>query len=113
MKYYIDLPEYNDCFIEIKEQWTIKDVNILAASDETNYFDILREKTESILIRDVNGVELRDVKQLNTEFIENIDVAVAGFLGYVLVKHVRDRRSLGGSSVLPQSSTLERQTVKK
>lgn len=113
MRYFIDFPEYTDCFVEVAEQWTLKEVNELAASDEESYFDILRRKTLSILLRDVNGLELRDVSKLNKDFIENIDVAVAGFLGTVLVKHVRDRRSLGGSSVLPQSSTSERQTVKK
>lgn len=113
MKYYIDLPNYSDCFIEVQEQWSLKEVNELAASDEKTYFDILRKKTESILIRDVNDKELRDINLLNDEFIENIDVAVAGFLGYVLVKHVRDRRSLGGSSVLPQSSTSGPQITRK
>jgi hypothetical protein len=113
MKYFVDFPGYTDCYIDVEEQWTLKELNELVATDEDNYFDVLRKKTLGIFLRDVDGNELRDVKKLDKDFVENIDVILAGFLGTVLVRHVRDRRSLGGLSVLPQSSTLERPTVKK
>lgn len=111
-KYYLELEEYKDCFVEVTDKWTMKEVKELTSSTEENYFDIFKKKVESIYIRDVDGNELRDVNMLNEEFLDNVDVAVSGFLGMVLVRHVRDRRSLGGLSVRPSSTTLESKTVK-
>lgn len=111
-KYYLDIEEYKDCFVEVVDKWTMKEVKALTSSTEENYFDIFKKKVESILIRDVDGNELRDVNMINEDFLDNVDVAISGFLGTVLVRHVRDRRSLGGMSVRPLSTTSESKTVK-
>ena len=111
-KYYLEFEEYKDCFVEVTDKWTMKEVKALTSSTEENYFDVFKKKVESIYIRDVDGNELRDVNMLNEEFLDNVDVAISGFLGMVLVRHVRDRRSLGGLSVRPLSPTSESKTVK-
>ena len=111
-KYYLEFEEYKDCFVEVTDKWTMKEVKALTSSTEENYFDVFKKKVESIYIRDVDGNELRDVNMLNEEFLDNVDVAISGFLGMVLVRHVRDRRSLGGLSVRPLSTTSESKTAK-
>lgn len=111
-KYYLEFEEYKDCFVEVTDKWTMKEVKTLTSSTEENYFDVFKKKVESIYIRDVDGNELRDVNMLNEEFLDNVDVAISGFLGMVLVRHVRDRRSLGGLSVRPLSTISESKTVK-
>jgi len=111
-KYYLEFEEYKDCFVEVTDKWTMKEVKALTSSTEENYFDFFKQKVESIYIRDVDGNELRDVNMLNENFLDNVDVAVSGFLGMVLVRHVRDRRSLGGLSVRPLSTTSESKTAK-
>lgn len=111
-KYYLEFDDYKDCFVEVADKWTMKEVKALTSSTEENYFDIFKKKVESIFIKDVNGKELRDVNMINDDFLDNVDIAVVGFLGTVLVRHVRDRRSLGGMSVRPLSTTSESKTVK-
>ena len=91
----------------------MKELRELTASTEEDYFSLFKRKVTSILIRDSDGNELRDVTKLDDEFIDNIDVVMAGFLGTVLAMHVRERRSLGGLSVHRSSTTLEAQTTKK
>jgi hypothetical protein len=112
MKYFLEFEDYADCFVEVEEKWTMKELKEVVASDEETYFNIFKRKVTSILIRDVNGNELRDITQFNEEFLDNVDVAVAGFLGMVLIKHIRDRRSLGGLSVRPSSTGSESKTTK-
>lgn len=112
MKYYSEIEGYEDCYVEVVDKWSMKELRKLTESDETNYFDLFREKTDSILIRDIEGNELRDINKFDEEFAENLDVAMAGFIGGVLATHVRNRRSLGGLSVRP-SSTISEQLAKK
>lgn len=107
MKYYMSFGDYKDCFVDVSEVWTMKELKELASSDGDKYFEMFRKKVDGILVRDVNGLEIRDVNQLTEEFMENIDVAMAGFLGTVLVNHIRERRSLGGLSVRPSSTGSE------
>ena len=112
-KYYLEFEDYKDCFVEVTDKWTMKEVKALTSSTEENYFDeVFKKKVESIFIKDVNGKELRDVNMIDGDFLDNVDVAVSGFLGTVLVRHVRDRRSLGGLSVRPLSTTSESKTAK-
>ena len=99
--------DYKDCFVDVSEVWTMKELKDLAIAEGDKYFEIFRKKVDAILLRDVNGVEIRDVNQLTEDFMENIDVAMAGFLGTVLVNHIRERRSLGGLSVRLSSTGSE------
>ena len=57
--------------------------------------EIFRRKVTSLFLDDADGVELRDITQFNAEFVENLDVAMAGFIG-VLPMHVRKRKKPGG-----------------
>jgi len=113
MKYFSEIEGYEDCFVDVVDKWTMKELKALTASDDAEYFEIFRSKVNGLLLRDADGVELRDVKQFNEEFVENLDVAMAGFIGGVLPMHVRQRKSLGGLSVRQSSTTSEQATTKK
>lgn len=112
MKFFLEFEDYTDCFVEVADKWTMKEVKALIDSNADEYFDILKKKTISILLRDADGNELRDINNFSNDWMENVDVAVAGFVGMVLVRHVRDRKSLGGLSVRPLSTGLESKTMK-
>ncbi len=113
MKYYSEIEGYEDCYVDVVDKWTMKELKELTASDEQEYFDLFRRKVSAILLRDIDGNELRDITKLNDEFVENLDVVMAGFIGTVLAMHVRQRRSLGGLSVRQSSSTSEQIATKK
>lgn len=113
MKYYSEIEGYEDCYVDVVDKWTMKELKELTASDEQEYFDLFRRKVSAILLRDIDGNELRDITQLNDEFVENLDVIMAGFIGTVLAMHVRQRRSLGGLSVRQSSTTSELTATKK
>ena len=113
MKYYSETEGYQDCFIDVVDKWTMKELKELTESNDEQYFEIFRRKVTSLLLRDADGAELRDIKQFNAEFVENLDVAMAGFIGGVLPMHVRKRKSLGGLSVRQSSTTSEQVTTKK
>lgn len=113
MKYYSEIEGYEDCFVDVVDKWTMKELKELTASEDKEYFEIFRRKVTGLLLRDADGVELRDVTQFNEEFVENMDVAMAGFIGGVLPMHVRKRKSLGGLSVRQSSTTSEQATTKK
>lgn len=112
MKYYMELSGFEDLFVEVEDAWTMKELKEVTSADGEQYFVILRRKIVSLLIRDAEGKEIRDKNELTEDFIENVDVAVAGFLGTVLIKHIRDRRSLGGASVHPLSTGSESKKTK-
>lgn len=113
MKYYSETEGYEDCYIDVIDKWTMKELKELTASDDDQYFEIFRRKVTALLLRDAEGNELRDITKFNKEFVEGMDVAMAGFLGNVLAMHVRQRKSLGGLSVRQSSTTSESQTAKK
>ena len=112
MKYYLEFEDYTDCFVEVNDKWTMKEVKALIDSGEKEYFDIFKKKVVSLLLRDADGNELRDINNFSEEWMENVDVAVAGFIGMVLARHVRDRKSLGGLSVRPLSTGSESKIAK-
>lgn len=113
MKYFSEIEGYEDCFVDVVDKWTMKELKALTASDDTEYFEIFRNKVTGLLLRDADGVELRDVTKFDEDFVENLDVAMAGFIGGVLPMHVRQRKSLGGMSVRQSSTTSEQATTKK
>ena len=113
MKYYSEIEGYEDCYVDVVDKWTMKELKELTASDEQEYFNLFRRKVTGILLRDIDGNELRDITKLDDEFVENLDVVMAGFIGTVLAMHVRQRRSLGGMSVRQSSTTSELTAAKK
>ena len=113
MKYYSEIEGYEDCYVDVVDKWTMKELKELTASGESEYFELFRRKVSAIYLKDIDGNELRDITKLDDEFIENLDVIMAGFIGTVLAMHVRQRRSLGGMSVRQSSSTSEVAATKK
>ncbi len=104
-QYFSELEGYTDCFITVTDKWTVKEMRALADSDEGGYFTIFKNKVEGMLVKDADGVELRDPTGLTGEALENFDVAMAGFIGSILPLHVRKRRNLGGLNVRLSSTS--------
>jgi hypothetical protein len=104
-KYFSDLEGFKECFIEVSDNWTVKEMRQLSESDtEEAYFEIFKSKVESMYLRDVSGVEFTNPKEFKGDDIEDFDVAMAGFIGGILPLHVRKRRNLGGLAVRPSST---------
>lgn len=113
MKYFSNTEGYEDCYVDVIDSWTMKELRSLTAADDVEYFEIFRKKVTALLLRDVDGNELRDITQFNEDFLLNMDVSMAGFIGSVLILHVRQRKNLGGLNVRPLSTALESETTKK
>ncbi len=113
MKYFCEVEGYDECYIDVVDSWTMKELRALTDSDDKEYFEIFKKKVDSMLLKDSDGNELRDPKKIDDAFIENVDVSLAGFIGSVLALHVRQRKSLGGMSVRPQSTISEIATMNR
>ncbi len=98
-KYFCELEEYADCFVEVSDKWTMKELREMVDGDETAYFSYINSKVESMLLRDTTGKEFTNPKDFKPEDVNDFDIFVAGFVGSVLPTHVRKRKSLGGMSV--------------
>jgi hypothetical protein len=106
-QYFSELEGYTDCFITVTDKWTVKEMRSLADSEEKEYFEIFQKKVEGMLLRDADGVELRNPAELDGAALENFDVSLAGFVGSILPLHVRRRRNLGGMNVRPLSTSKD------
>ena len=108
-KYFSEMPGCEDQFIEVTDAWTVKEMRALADSDEKEYFVIFAKKVESMFLKDSEGKEFTNPRELTPEDLENFDVAVGGFIGSILPIHVRKRRNLGGMNVRPSSTSKDGQ----
>lgn len=98
-KYYSDVEGYADLFIEVSDQWLMREVKALADAGEEEYFSIFNQKVEAMFLRDTVGKEFTNPRTFAPDDVLDFDVALAGFVGSVLTTHVRRRKSLGGLSV--------------
>lgn len=103
-KYYSEEPGFEDCFIEVSDNWTMKEVKAMGAADEVEYFEIFNKKVESMYLKDTLGVEWTNPKTFKPADVEEFDLILAGFIGTVLPLHCRRRKNLGGANVRLSSS---------
>jgi hypothetical protein len=112
-KYYSQMEGYEDCFIEVTDKWTVKDMRALADSEEKQYFELFQKKVDAMFLRDAEGVEFTNPRDFSAENILDFDVALAGFIGSALPLHVRKRRNLGGINVRQSSLSKDGATSPK
>lgn len=112
-KYFSQIEGYEDCFIEVTDKWTVKEMRDLADSEEEQYFKLFNEKVIAMYLRDADEKEFTNPKEIKPKDIENFDVSIAGFIGSILPIHVRKRRNLGGLSVRPSSTSKDGQDSPK
>lgn len=103
-KYFSEEVGYKDCFIEVTDNWTMKEVRAMGEADENEYFDIFNRKVESMYLKDSTGREFTNPKVFRPEDVEDFDIAMAGFIGSILPIHCRRRKGLGGMNVRASSS---------
>lgn len=108
-KYFLDIEGFEDCFIEVTDKWTVKEMRTLSESEEEAYFELFKAKVVAMFLRDESGTEFTNPKEFKPKDIENFDVSIAGFIGSILPIHVRKRRNLGGLSVRPSSTSKDGQ----
>ena len=108
-KYYSELEDFKDCFIEVTDKWTVKEMRALADSEEEEYFNLFHSKVIAMFLRDADGKEFTNPREIAPTDLENFDVSIAGFIGSILPIHVRKRRNLGGLSVRPSSTSKDGQ----
>lgn len=105
-KYFSGVAGFEDCFIEVSDSWTMKEVRELTDSGEEQYFDFFRKKVESMFLRDSAGREFTNPREIKATDMDDFDIALIGFFGGILSLHVRKRKSLGNLNVL-QSSLMQ------
>lgn len=110
-KYYSELEGYTDCFIEVSDSWTMKEVRELTDGGEDEYFNFFHQKVTSMFLLDEDRKEFTNPREITKEDLDNFNVALIGFFGSILSFHVRRRKTLGGvnvrASLLGQDSTLQ------
>lgn len=107
VKYFSEEADYKDCFIEVADSWTVKEVKEMGEAEEEQYFEIFRKKVEAMYLKDTTGKEFTNPKTFSVEDVENFDIAMAGFIGSALALHCRRRKGLGGMNVRTLSSGLD------
>jgi hypothetical protein len=112
-KYFSEMEEYKDCFIEVSDKWTMKEVRELTDGDEKVYFDYFHKKVDTMFLRDEDGKEFTNPHDITTEDLENFNVSLVGFFGSILSLHIRRRKSLGGLNVRALSLTDVSETQAK
>ena len=112
-KYFSEIEGYESCFVEVSDNWTLKEVREFTDNDEDVYFDYFVKKVESMFLRDVNGVEYTNPRDFVPENLDNFDIALVGFVGGILPLHIRRRKSLGNLNVRPSSLSSESKTKQK
>lgn len=105
-KYFSGVAGFEDCFIEVSDKWTMREVRDLTDSDEIAYFDFFHKKVESMFLKDSNGKEFTNPREIQATDMDDFDIALIGFFGGILSLHVRKRKSLGNLNVL-QSSLMQ------
>jgi len=103
-KYFSDVEGFTDCFIEVSDNWTVKEMKELSESEEDGYFSLFNRKVDTMFLRDIENKEFTNPREFTSEDLENFDVVMAGFVGSILPIHVRRRRNLGGLGVRPSST---------
>lgn len=112
-KYFSGVAGFEDCFIEVSNSWTMRQVRDLTDSQEAEYFDFFHKKVESMFLRDSTGKEFTNPREIKAEDMDDFDIALIGFFGGILSLHVRKRKSLGNMNVLPSSLIAGSQTQTK
>ena len=112
-KYFSGLEGYEDCFIEVSDNWTMREVRDLTDGGEVEYFDFFHKKVDSMLLKDSTGKEFTNPREITVEDMDDFNVALVGFFGGILSNHVRRRKSLGNLNVLPSSLGKESTTQAK
>lgn len=102
-KYFSGLAGFEECFIEVSDSWTMREVRDLTDGGEIEYFDFFHKKVDSMFLKDSNGKEFTNPREIKVEDMDDFDVALVGFFGGILSNHVRRRKSLGNLNVLPSS----------
>lgn len=98
-KYFSQLEGYTDCFIEVSDKWTMKEVRKMTDADGEEYFEMFNGKVDAMLLRDVEGKEFTNPKTFKPEDLDEFDISMVGFVGSILSTHVAKRKRLGGLSV--------------
>lgn len=114
-KYYSELEGYTDCFIEVSDSWTMREVRELTDGGEEEYFNFFNSKVTSMFLLDEDRKEFTNPREITKEDLDNFNVSLVGFFGSILSFHVRRRKTLGGVNVRPLSlgQDLTQQAKKK
>ncbi len=112
-KYFSELVGYTDCFIEVSDNWTMKEVRELTDGDEKVYFEYFHKKVDAMFLKDADGKEFTNPREITTEDLENFNVSLVGFFGGILSLHIRRRKSLGNMNVRASSLTDASETQLK
>lgn len=112
-KYFSEVDGYKECFIEVSDNWTMREVRELTDGNEEVYFDYFRKKVDTMLLKDADGKELTNPREVTVEILENCNVSLVGFFGSILSLHIRRLKSLGGMNVRASSLTTDLQTQTK
>lgn len=91
-----ELPDYDDCWIEIKGLWTRGEAKrMVAAETDTDLLDLIIGKIVACRLRLVDGTEVETPAGLTEDRIDNLDIELYGWLLGAIFAHVGQRRTLG------------------
>lgn len=94
MKYQCDIPGFEDCFVEISERWTRKELRLYFSAKGDEYVTFMQTKISSIYL-ETTGEPIDEPGKLTLEASEDVDIALWKWLSTALTRGVDDMLSLG------------------
>lgn len=106
MRYQCEIEGLNRSYIEIKDQWTLKERRLYYEKDDAVSKEILCRKIVSVWIEAVDAPPIASVDEmLDDERWECVDVRIQGWLAGVVAGHLRWLNSLGFTTGLRRLDT--------
>lgn len=94
IRVYSELDEFRQCFVEVAEGWTVRELNGLYESRD-QWLELFRRKVTTLLIVTADGDEVTTADELIAVW-DDLDVRLARFVNTALSAAVDHLATLGG-----------------
>lgn len=95
IRVYSDIPGLTDCYVEVAESWTVREVTALYESRE-QWLALWRRKTLSVYLPLPSGDTITDPEEVIARF-DDLDIRLARFVNNSLGWAVDHLATLGGT----------------
>lgn len=109
MKYQCDLPDFEDCFVELSERWTRGQLTQFFTVTGGDYLDLIRSKITAIHLTTEDGV-IDTPEALTMEATDQVDIWLWKWFGTAIAVGVDELYSMGEAHARRWSGEYAKQT---
>jgi hypothetical protein len=95
MKYTCDLPELKECFIELSDSWTRKEVRSFWEFEGPAYLALVLSKLTAVHLVRPGQEPITEPVEFSAAVLDELDMRLVRWVSSVPVKHVSELGSLG------------------